>query len=69
MSATDQMRAMLDQLMGTARDGEEGKRQKHHYTDSRVCKSFLLDCCPHDILASTVSVHTKVSPTNKAFMR
>lgn len=55
MSATDQMRAMLDQLMGTARDGEEGKRQKHHFTDSRVCKSFLLDCCPHDILASTVS--------------
>lgn len=46
---------MLDQLMGTARDGEEGKRQKHHFTDSRVCKSFLLDCCPHDILASTVS--------------
>lgn len=57
MSATDQMRAMLDQLMGTARDGEEGKRQKHHFTDSRVCKSFLLDCCPHDILASTVSTH------------
>lgn len=55
MSATDQMRAMLDQLMGTARDGEEAKRQKLSFTDSRVCKSFLLDCCPHDILASTVS--------------
>lgn len=53
MSATDQMRAMLDQLMGTARDGEEAKKYKHHFTDPRVCKSFLLECCPHDILAST----------------
>lgn len=53
MSATDQMRAMLDQLMGTARDGEEAKKYKYHFTDSRVCKSFLLECCPHDILAST----------------
>ena len=53
MSATDQMRAMLDQLMGTARDGEEAKKYKYHFTDPRVCKSFLLECCPHDILAST----------------
>ena len=53
MSATDQMRAMLDQLMGTARDGEEAKKYKYHFTDPRVCKSFLLECCPHEILAST----------------
>lgn len=26
------------------------------FTDDRVCKSHLLDCCPHDILAGTVSV-------------
>ena len=51
MSATDQMRAMLDQLMGTTRNGEDGRSLK--FSDSRVCKSFLLDCCPHDILAST----------------
>jgi len=56
MSATDQMRAMLDQLMGTSRDGEEAKKHKLNFTDGRVCKSFLLDCCPHDILASTVSI-------------
>ncbi|XP_054160394.1 putative RNA-binding protein Luc7-like 1 [Oppia nitens] len=52
MSATEQMRAMLDQLMGTSREGGEAKH-RYHFTDHRVCKSFLLDCCPHDILAST----------------
>jgi hypothetical protein len=53
MSATEQMRAMLDGLMGTARDGSDAKRQHLHFTDSRVCRAFLLDCCPHDIFAST----------------
>ncbi|GIY05106.1 putative RNA-binding protein Luc7-like 2 [Caerostris darwini] len=52
MSAHEQMRAMLDQLMGTGRDGENNKF-KVHFTDPRVCKSFLLGCCPHDILAAT----------------
>lgn len=51
MSATDQMRAMLDQLMGTTRNGDDARGLK--FSDQRVCKSFLLDCCPHDILAST----------------
>lgn len=46
------MRALLDQLMGTARDGDE-TRQRVKFTDDRVCKSHLLDCCPHDILAGT----------------
>lgn len=53
MSATEQMRAMLDGLMGTARDGSDSQRQHLHFTDSRVCRAFLLDCCPHDIFAST----------------
>lgn len=53
MSATEQMRAMLDGLMGTARDGSDAKRQHLHFTDPRVCRAFLLDCCPHDIFAST----------------
>uniref|UniRef100_A0A4X1UN35 Luc7-like protein n=1 Tax=Sus scrofa TaxID=9823 RepID=A0A4X1UN35_PIG len=52
MSAQAQMRALLDQLMGTARDGDE-TRQRVKFTDDRVCKSHLLDCCPHDILAGT----------------
>eukprot|EP00092_Neocalanus_flemingeri_P001622 GFUD01001730.1.p1 GENE.GFUD01001730.1~~GFUD01001730.1.p1 ORF type:complete len:356 (-),score=110.41 GFUD01001730.1:626-1693(-) len=50
MSAADQMRAMLDQLMGTARNGETNSIK---YDDPKVCKSFLLACCPHEILAAT----------------
>ncbi|XP_012705959.1 LUC7 domain-containing protein [Fundulus heteroclitus] len=52
MSAQAQMRAMLDQLMGTARDGDS-MRQRIKFTDDRVCKSHLLDSCPHDILSGT----------------
>nr|SVE75335.1 EOG090X0BOE [Daphnia dolichocephala] len=52
MSAKDQMRAMLDQLMGTTRDGESS-RYNVKFSDPKVCKSFLLGCCPHEILAST----------------
>lgn len=52
MSAHDQIRAMLDELMGTGRDGENNK-YKVKFDDPRVCKSFLLGCCPHDILSST----------------
>ncbi|XP_041431724.1 LUC7-like L homeolog isoform X2 [Xenopus laevis] len=56
MSAQAQMRALLDQLMGTSRDGDE-TRQRIKFTDDRVCKSHLLDCCPHDILAGTAMDH------------
>ncbi|XP_034427485.1 putative RNA-binding protein Luc7-like 1 isoform X1 [Hippoglossus hippoglossus] len=52
MSAQAQMRALLDQLMGTARDGDE-TRQRVKFGDERVCKSHLLNCCPHDILSGT----------------
>merc|ERR1719357_1079621 len=45
-------RAMLDQLMGTQRNGESAGTK---YSDPKVCKSFLLACCPHDILAATNS--------------
>lgn len=46
------MRAMLDQLMGTGRDGDS-MRQRIKFTDERVCKSHFLDSCPHDILSGT----------------
>ncbi|KAM4585531.1 putative RNA-binding protein Luc7-like 1 [Odontesthes bonariensis] len=52
MSAQAQMRAMLDQLMGTGRDGDT-MRQRIKFSDERVCKSHLLDSCPHDILSGT----------------
>jgi len=52
MTAHDQMRAMLDQLMGTGRNGENNKFHVK-FNDPKVCKSFLLSCCPHEILSST----------------
>uniref|UniRef100_A0A674G8G5 LUC7 like 2, pre-mRNA splicing factor n=1 Tax=Taeniopygia guttata TaxID=59729 RepID=A0A674G8G5_TAEGU len=52
MSAQAQMRAMLDQLMGTSRDGDT-TRQRIKFSDDRVCKSHLLNCCPHDVLSGT----------------
>jgi len=54
MSASEQMRAMLDQLMGTSRNGPDDSAAKGiKFTDAKVCKSFLTTCCPHEILAST----------------
>merc|ERR1712241_1017227 len=53
MSASEQMRAMLDQLMGTARNGPDTNPHGVRFTDHNVCKSFLYACCPHEILAST----------------
>lgn len=50
MSAKDQMRAMLDQLMGSSRNGESTTVQ---YSDSSVCRAFLLSCCPYTVLADT----------------
>jgi RNA-binding protein Luc7-like 2 len=61
MTAHDQMRAMLDQLMGTGRNGETTKYQVK-FNDPKVCKSFLLGCCPHEILTSTVSVLGALKP-------
>merc|ERR1712241_1461967 len=53
MSASEQMRAMLDQLMGTSRNGPDSSAHGVKFTDHKVCKSFLFGCCPHEILAST----------------
>jgi len=50
MSAKDQMRAMLDQLMGSSRNGEANTIA---YSDPKVCRAFLLSCCPFTVLAET----------------
>ncbi|KAM9774303.1 putative RNA-binding protein Luc7-like 1 isoform 3-T4 [Syngnathus typhle] len=34
-------------------DRRDETRQRVKYSDERVCKSHLLDCCPHDILSGT----------------
>jgi len=51
MSAQAQMKAMLDQLMGTQRDGKDNHSVK--FDDDEVCKTFLFGCCPNDILTGT----------------
>ncbi|XP_035219677.1 putative RNA-binding protein Luc7-like 2 isoform X4 [Stegodyphus dumicola] len=53
MTAHDQMRRMLDELMGSSRNGEDSRKKTLHFSNHRVCKSFLLNCCPHEILAAT----------------
>ncbi|XP_054707539.1 putative RNA-binding protein Luc7-like 2 [Uloborus diversus] len=53
MSAHEQMRLMLDELMGTCRNGEDQRKKKLMFYSSEVCKSFLLNSCPYDILSAT----------------
>ncbi|CAF0752149.1 unnamed protein product [Adineta steineri] len=50
MTARDQIRAMLDQLMGT--DNGSAKSTMS-FEDRRVCRPFLLNCCPHEVLTGT----------------
>jgi len=52
MLARDQMRAMLDELMGTCTNGDDSENSIR-YDDLNVCRAFLLGCCPHDILSAT----------------
>lgn len=53
MSATDQMRAMIAELMGTSALDDSTTRPRHKYTDRAVCRAYLLGCCPYDLLATT----------------
>lgn len=49
---TDVMREMIAQLMGAQREEEEG-RKLPPYDHPSVCRAYLLDCCPREILADT----------------
>ncbi|XP_071796841.1 putative RNA-binding protein Luc7-like 1 isoform X1 [Asterias amurensis] len=53
MSAQEQMRKMLDELMGTTRNGEEEAINHVRFDSPRVCRAFLLNACPHTILEGT----------------
>ncbi len=55
MSAKDQIAQMLDELMGTTRNGEESS-SSYRFDDRSVCRAFLLGCCPYVLLAQTVSL-------------
>ena len=54
----DEMRAMLDSLMGKDRNeaaSEKAKKRKQTFTDPDVCRYYLLDFCPHDLFPGTKS--------------
>uniref|UniRef100_A0A914E2L0 Luc7-like protein 3 n=1 Tax=Acrobeloides nanus TaxID=290746 RepID=A0A914E2L0_9BILA len=49
---TDMMREMIAEMMGSARAEEEG-RKLVPYDHHSVCRAYLLDCCPREILTDT----------------
>ncbi|KAI1727717.1 hypothetical protein Ddc_05034 [Ditylenchus destructor] len=49
---TDMMREMIEQLMGASRAQEEGKKLPS-YDHHSVCRAYLMDCCPREILTDT----------------
>ncbi|KAG8099996.1 hypothetical protein GUJ93_ZPchr0013g37982 [Zizania palustris] len=54
----DAQRALLDELMGTARDLTEEERKAHKevkWDDPDVCRSFMARFCPHDLFVNTKS--------------
>jgi len=51
--ATDYMRAMLDELMGSGGGNDDGGEVSTKFKGRDVCRSFLLKCCPHEILNAT----------------
>ncbi|KAK9465422.1 hypothetical protein V1512DRAFT_265862 [Lipomyces arxii] len=49
-----EQRKLLEQLMGAdALAGRTSKRQEISLTDPRVCKSYLVGTCPHDLFTNT----------------
>ncbi|KAL5253917.1 hypothetical protein ACHWQZ_G013620 [Mnemiopsis leidyi] len=52
MTAQEQMRKMLDQLMGSGRDGNP-ESAGVHFTDQTVCRAFMTGLCPHTLFTNT----------------
>jgi hypothetical protein len=48
----DEQRKLLDQLMGTGRNGEGGGAK--HFSDRDVCRFYLVGLCPHELFGNTV---------------
>ncbi|TMS36014.1 hypothetical protein L596_003284 [Steinernema carpocapsae] len=53
MSATEQMAAMLNELMGPKRNAEIGSNTQVSFQDPEVCKFFLAAYCPHEMFVNT----------------
>ncbi|RMX37836.1 hypothetical protein pdam_00023268 [Pocillopora damicornis] len=61
MTAQEQMKKMLDELMGTQRDGARPEDEVK-FSDDRVCKSYLMGLCPHELFNNT---KMDLGPCNK----
>lgn len=59
MTAQEQMKKMLDELMGTQRDGARPEDEVK-FSDDRVCKSYLMGLCPHELFNNTSSGSSKL---------
>eukprot|EP01055_Gregarina_sp_Pseudo9_P000538 Gregarina_sp_Pseudo_9__537@NODE_1347_length_1671_cov_4_926471_g1258_i0_p1_GENE_NODE_1347_length_1671_cov_4_926471_g1258_i0NODE_1347_length_1671_cov_4_926471_g1258_i0_p1_ORF_typecomplete_len458_score137_97LUC7/PF03194_15/5_8e75FdhE/PF04216_12/0_0011ZnC2H2_12/PF18112_1/1e04ZnC2H2_12/PF18112_1/0_053KMP11/PF03037_16/0_04KMP11/PF03037_16/3_4e03DUF4407/PF14362_6/0_31Vps53_N/PF04100_12/0_47LPP/PF04728_13/32LPP/PF04728_13/17CAMSAP_CC1/PF17095_5/5_2e02CAMSAP_CC1/PF17095_5/0_37DUF1811/PF08838_10/5_8e03DUF len=53
----DEMRALLDSLLGVDRNAlpEQRQNRQQRFNDSDVCRYFLVDFCPHDLFPNTRS--------------
>eukprot|EP00922_Rhytidocystis_sp_ex-Travisia-forbesii_P069160 GHVS01103184.1.p1 GENE.GHVS01103184.1~~GHVS01103184.1.p1 ORF type:complete len:445 (-),score=95.11 GHVS01103184.1:1154-2488(-) len=51
----DEMRAMLDSLMGRDRDRLTSSGEKSSFRDEDVCKHYLVDFCPCELFPNTKS--------------
>lgn len=54
-ASMDEQRKLLDQLMGTGRNGEGGGAK--HFSDRDVCRYYLVGLCPHDLFGNTVRLY------------
>ena len=53
--ATSQIASMLDELMGRNRNyaPDDAKARELKWTDSDVCKYYIVQFCPHDLFTNT----------------
>eukprot|EP01116_Phalansterium_solitarium_P015199 TRINITY_DN333_c3_g1_i1.p1 TRINITY_DN333_c3_g1~~TRINITY_DN333_c3_g1_i1.p1 ORF type:complete len:237 (+),score=75.32 TRINITY_DN333_c3_g1_i1:134-844(+) len=53
----DEMRRMLDELMGKERNVsfEERGRKRVHFSDPDICKHYIVQFCPHELFTNTKS--------------
>jgi len=61
----DEMRKLLDSLMGPNRNRDKPNASEH-FSDEHVCKLYLCGLCPHELFTNTVRTTQRASqPTNQ----
>uniref|UniRef100_A0AC35TSS4 U1 snRNP-associated protein Usp106 n=1 Tax=Rhabditophanes sp. KR3021 TaxID=114890 RepID=A0AC35TSS4_9BILA len=52
---TEQIAALLNELMGTRRNADLGTNVSAHFDDPEICKAHLVDYCPNELFVNTKS--------------